>query len=117
MYTRSYDGDLQKRPLPPPNYDGTAFLEDKTPENIDTGTTIPENKQKNDRMEETVQTSAGIGFSLPFGLGSLFSGHGLRIPKIGTEEILIIATGLFLLMSKDGDLECAILLFLLLLIN
>ena len=34
--------------------------------------------------------------------------------KIGTEEILIIATALFLLFSKSGDKECAIMLGLLL---
>lgn len=37
--------------------------------------------------------------------------------KIGTEELLIIALALFLFLSKDGDKECAMILFLLIFIN
>ena len=44
-----------------------------------------------------------------------FDNFGLQ--KIGTEEILIIATAAFLFFSKDGDKECAILLLLLLLLS
>ncbi len=51
-------------------------------------------------------------------LSSLFSSGGVKsfISKIGTEEILIIATALFLFLSKEGDKECAIMLLLLLLV-
>ena len=44
-------------------------------------------------------------------------GYGrFSLPKIGKEEILIIAMAAFLLFSKDGDKECAIMLILLLLV-
>ena len=46
-----------------------------------------------------------------------FSLERLRLPKLGTEEILIIGLALFLFLSRDGDKECAILLALLLLIH
>ena len=52
-----------------------------------------------------------------FGDGGLLGGLNLKMPKIGTEEILILATAAFLFFSKDGDKESAIILLLLLLIN
>ena len=48
-----------------------------------------------------------LGFLKEGGFGSLLGG-------IGTEEILIIAIALFLLFSKDGDRECAVMLLFLL---
>lgn len=75
--------------------------------------------------KENSDVSAGIfKFFDKSSLGGLF-GKGvrlgdsmsLRLPKIGTEEILLIAIALFLFFSKDGDKECAIMLLLLLLVG
>jgi hypothetical protein len=107
MYTRSFYNDEMHPPLPD-NYDGTAFTE--------SGTEVSGEQTQNQDEKATTPTS-----SIPL-LSGLFSGDmpllgGLRMPTIGIEEILIIATAAFLLFSKNGDRECAILLFLLLLIN
>ena len=51
--------------------------------------------------------SGRLGFLKDGGFGSLLG-------RIGTEEILIIAIALFLLFSKDGDRECAVMLLFLL---
>lgn len=117
MYSRSYKEDTDTRPMVPPNYDGTAFSEEKYAKKLDTGPTFEENTAPclND-SEETVGVG-NIGGLFSGGLGGLLGGFGIRMPRIGTEEILIIATALFLLFSKDGDNECAILLLLLLLVN
>ncbi len=118
MYSRSYQNETDRRPLPPPNYDGTAFSEDKNSGNLDTGAGISEIPEKYDAPEpEAEKASARVGGFFPQGILSLFSGGGIKLPKIGAEEILIIATALFLFFSGDGDPECAILLLLLLLVN
>ena len=75
--------------------------------------------------KEKSDVSAGIfkffdksSFGNLFGKGvRLGDSMSLRLPKIGTEEILLIAIALFLFFSKDGDKECAIMLLLLLLIS
>lgn len=118
MYSRSYRDDGNGRPLPPPNYDGTAFMNDKIDEKIDTGGGVEENASNSEtQAPETAEAFSGLGSILPKSLLGLFSGGGIRLPKIGVEEILIIATALFLFFSGDGDKECAVLLLLLLLVN
>ena len=62
----------------------------------------------------TLASHLPLGKILPEGLrGALH----LDKFKIGTEEMLIIALALFLFLSKEGDKECAIILFLLLFVN
>ena len=51
--------------------------------------------------------SSRLGFLKEGSFGSFLGG-------IGTEEILIIAIALFLLLSRDGDRECAVMLLFLL---
>lgn len=116
MYSRSFYPDTSDRLTIPDNYDGTALIEAPpiTEENaIDASTEIQASEDKS----ESASVSLG---KIPF-LSGLFGGSkldlGIRLPKIGTEEILIIATAAFLFFSKDGDRECAIMLALLLLIN
>lgn len=115
MYARSYyesEGGVSL----PENYVGTAFsdtAEPKTPPSEE----APECERCSAECTET--SSVGNGGVL----AGLFS--GIRLPfrgvlgdiKLGSEEILIIATAAFLLFSKNGDAECAIMLLLLLLIN
>ena len=121
MYSRSYYSEAEDRMKPPANYDGTAFIEQKNSEKLDTGATIAD-KTSETASSESVAASGGgsvlSGLSRTL-LGGLFDGGrlNLRLPKMGTEEILILATAAFLFFSKEGDTECAVLLLLLLLIN
>ncbi len=123
MYSRSYYPDGSVKVTPPENYDGTAFTEKALPPSSDAAeVSFAENyeeKQPKSRDEESVLTSLGKTPFLSgiFGEGGLLGGLNLKMPKIGTEEILIIATAAFLFFSKDGDKESAIILLLLLLIN
>ena len=109
MYSRSYYPD-ETPPTLPNGYDGVAFSE-----RIDD---IPTDNQPLIEPKETVPTSGGASIlSGLFGKGGLFGIEGIKMPKIGTEEILIIATAAFLLFSKNGDRECALILLFLLFIN
>ena len=137
MYTRSYFPE-EERINVPDNYDGSAF----GGEGMDTGLTnvqpsvaepkvsprdVPtfaEEAVASEEVHEEKAESAGIfgslfskllfGSILPSGLGNLFKFDKL---KIGSEEILLIGIALFLLFSKDGDKECAIMLILLLFVT
>lgn len=121
MYSRSFYPEAQDRPMPPENYDGTAFMErgeEKDQIMTDTMADTGEMPQR-----EAVQTSGGASsLSIPilsglFDKGGLLGGLGLSMPRIGTEEILILATAAFLFFSKRGDREIALILLLLLFIN
>ena len=113
MYTRSYGGE---RSALPENYDGTAF-------------TRPEPEEYTEcREARTVQTSGGAcsvshrggtsGLSRIPIIGDLLGGGaGGLLSSIGTEELLIIGIALFLLLSGDGDTECALMLIFLLFIR
>jgi hypothetical protein len=141
MYSRSYQaGEI---PTIPESYSGVAFREPDpipadTPRSIAKSadikfTATPEPPDPNltsaivadpEPEPETVQAGNILsGISDAFSLKGLFSNlsgfklGNLGLPKIGTEEILIIGLALFLFLSKDGDKECAILLALLLLIH
>ena len=109
MYSRSYYPE-DTHPSLPDGYDGVAFSE-----GIDNITT---DNQPSQEQKEAVSTSGGASIlSGLFGSGGLFGIEGIKMPKIGTEEILIIATAAFLLFSKNGDKECALILLFLLFIN
>lgn len=105
MYSRNYFDSDAPASVVPENYVGNAFqVADVEPK----------------RDEEAVPAAASqsqthrggllASLNLPF-LDSL------RLPEIGSEELLIIAVALFLLFSQNGDKECAIMLLLLLLVN
>ena len=124
MYSRSFTEESKKM-TPPANYDGCAFKEEekeaktftRPPTNEEIPTEIPAFGEQQTLGKSGVNSpfSSVLGFGKNL-FGGLF-GSSLGLPKLGTEEILIIATALFLLFSKEGDKECAILLLLLLLIN
>jgi hypothetical protein len=123
MYTRPYDDNVGI--LIPESYNGTALREDSrrsedirditdekndcagNSENAHTATT-PDKKQDEPVGNFLSKLSSG-NF-----LGGIFNNAKFGLQKIGTEEILIIATAAFLFFSKDGDKECAIMLLLLL---
>lgn len=123
MYTRSYDEKLGI--VIPESYGGTLLREDDTPgmtnDNTDEGATqSSHNPWENERVhnEEAMKSEPAFSLlnALPFRnfFGDIFKNEKFSLQKIGTEEILIIATAAFLLFSKNGDKECAIMLLLLL---
>lgn len=113
MYTRSYYPDTTELPE---NYGGMAMRPDEPIE--ENCATESERSESASITHDSVST--GLAKSPVF--SSLFSRLGgltrpLGIEKIGTEELLIIGVALYLLFSKSGDKECAIILLLLLLVN
>lgn len=119
MYTRSYFGDGQDRLSIPQGYDGTAFVEkeeDRVYENNES-TKDPEIEERSEEAFAPLSTGNIPLLSGLFGSGGIFPKINLKIPQIGVEEILILATAAFLIFSKSGDFECAVILLLLLLIN
>ena len=125
MYARSYPSDTLS-PALPKGYDGVAFEEEKE-ENRDTGRTntaeereIKEISAEPSNTLEAESRSVFGGILSPF--QNVFSGlfgktKGLLPRGIGTEEILILITAAFLLFSRDGDPECALILLFLLIVN
>lgn len=120
MYSRTYYPDGQERIALPENYDGTAFTEQAPIPDVEEVTpTVADVQEKPPDGGDSIMTSLG---RLPFlsgifGKGGLFGDGNLKFPKIGTEEILILATAAFLFFSKNGDRESALILLFLLLIN
>lgn len=116
MYSRSYYADDQSKLALPENYNGTAFMEKPPEEETTSVITEPQEEETVEASARGNRTLGGFG-NIPL-LSSLFGGKGeLKLPNIGLEEILIIATAAFLFFSKDGDKESAIFLLLLLLVN
>ena len=123
MYTRSYDEKLGI--VIPESYGGTLLREDedRTRDNDHTDESSIQanaNPWENERVHTEESQESEPTFSLlnalPFRnfFGDIFKNGKFGLQKIGTEEILIIATAAFLLFSKNGDKECAIMLLLLL---
>lgn len=125
MYTRAYDEKLGI--VIPESYNGTAFREDNgTTDRPDLSNDkrINEEQNKNQRGNSELhndenEKSEAVGsffsnLSFKGFFGNIFNNGNFGLQKIGTEEILIIATASFLLFSKDGDKECGIMLLLLL---
>ncbi len=127
MYTRPYTDDAKKI-LIPESYGGTALTgiperEDARGEDAHIGEHT-EKSHTDDASQvfcESKAADAGPSFLQRLGFGNLFGdifrGGKFGLHKIGTEEILILATAAFLFFSKDGDRECAIMLLLLLFIS
>ena len=127
MYTRSYDDNLGI--VIPESYSGTAFKD--TPKEAAEASVNEavkdEKKQTNpwekdnvhsENEEKYAQTGSFIS-KLPFKgfFSDIFKNTNFGLQKIGSEEILIIATAAFLFFSKDGDKECALMLLLLLFLS
>lgn len=113
MYTANYYPKEDGMKVPE-NYSGNAFAQS-------VGETDTEPKDAPEAQEamggglfSSLTSRLPLGKIIPEGLHSALH---LDKFKIGTEEILIIALALFLFLSKEGDKECAIILFLLLFIN
>ena len=116
MYTRSYNEEDALRV--PEGYSGVALKE-----GLHTDVPLQPSHEPIAEEKESETASAGL-FGNLFNtqairgtLGHFFSGGLPVLSKIGTEEILILATAAFLFFAGDGDKECAIMLLLLLFIN
>ena len=132
MYTRSYYPEEEKLTVPE-NYDGTAFRESiRCEAGIPQADDAKEEKKELRAPwdipppEDSIPTSAekkrsiAAGLFDKFPIGRLLGAKdifGGSLKKIGTEEILLVGVALFLLFSKNGDKECAIMLLLLLFVN
>lgn len=137
MYSRTYFPERDEKINLPDSYDGVAFGELKDSGGFETQNAAEETTpasvignpwEKGDEpppKKEPERRGGGFLSGLfpsqwmknLFGKDSLFGHDGLWLSKIGTEELLIIATALFLLFSKDGDKECALILLFLLFVN
>ena len=122
MYSRSfYPTDEVSRDLPE-NYDGVAFPEHSQAVTKTETELFEEEKaaeeEKSASVAEVSANANGAGFNIPI-FSNLFSQGGIEnlFSNIGVEEILILAVAAFLLFSKEGDFECAIMLILLLFIK
>jgi hypothetical protein len=122
MYSRSFSNERTEAPRPPENYNGTAFLEapneKEEARTTDTEICMKGIPQREDLPREKEGLFSGILGSA--GLKTMFSKFGLphfAFPKIGTEEILLIAACAYLFFSKEGDKECAFILLFLLFVN
>ena len=134
MYTRNYIDEGGGVNIPQ-NYDGIAFDTEIADTKNTVSAAVGEKKispqdyptpepEPNDTPASASIDSGGIFGNLfgKFGLknilpGSIGSALGLDKFKLGVEELLIIGLALFLLFSKEGDKECAIILLLLLFVN
>ncbi len=97
MYTRDFGADETRRNVPDA-YCGNLFTEECE---------APVHNEDSDTKEGTASVFHSI-------LGKTFDFKSLPFFKkgFGTEEILIIGIAAFLLFSKGGDKECAIILLL-----
>ncbi len=127
MYTRSYTAGVDQPATLPENYDGTAFQQSAAevfPDPVREDAEHPAQRAEPAGAFGSRSQKGGGKFpslsEIPI-LGSLFRGQRWRdggfLSSIGTEELLIIGLALFLLLSKDGDPECALMLILLLFIS
>ena len=139
MYTRSYHPEDEKIKVPE-NYDGNALREeirDDAPLSLTLTKSIGETKIsprddiptiEEEATESTETDKKDIDDAVKVGMFERLTQNGflgkklgglirLNNFKLGSEEILIAAIALFLLFSKDGDIECALMLLLLLFIN
>lgn len=128
MYTRPYNEDGHGIVIPE-SYGGTLLresertVEKETPKEntYDSPSKNPWEKEDTEpatevhKNDDSIETFSLLS-KLPFGnfLTNIGKNSKFGLQKIGTEEILIIATAAFLFFTKDGDKECAIMLLLLL---
>ena len=124
MYSRNYYPEAAREMNVPGNYDGIAFTDKSQGQSDDQIVSFSDTESSDEYTSaESVRSHNFIDgpLKIPFlsGLfdGGLLSGLNLKIPSLGSEEVLILATAAFLFFSKGGDKECALILLFLLLIN
>lgn len=108
MYSRSYDSTEEREVSIPLHYDGVAFG--------DVSTAAEEDRAEDEDVKASAPPAErGFGLNLPFlkGILSPAALGGVRMPKIGKEEIILLTAAAFLFFTNSGDKECAIMLLLL----
>ena len=98
MYTRDFGGEEPRRNVPEA-YCGSLFAEEECEAPV------------HNECEEKAGGTQSVFRSL-FSKGFDLKAMPFLKKGFGTEEILIIGIAAFLLFSKDGDKECAIILLL-----
>ena len=124
MYTRNYLKE-ETQTIVPENYDGNAFCksysEEKKAEQSSVFLPPPFEEDSTKTEKDTGLSIVSLIEKTPLkALLSFLPGKnddGEKKINIGTEEILICAAALYMLLSKNGDKECAIMLFVLLFIK
>jgi len=115
MYSRSFnDSGI----MIPESYRGTAFSDSE--QNLPT-----KEEEKKSVCNDFPKDSAEQASASPMQrltpvfskISSFFSKGGLNFSGFGTEEILLIAAAAFLIFSNDHDIECGLMLLLLLFIS
>lgn len=117
MYSRNFYPEQEEPPSLPKNYDGTTFLPKPNEDPPPIDAQDAELEENND-TEQSV-SSNGIFASLnriPV-LSGILNGAAFKLPKLGSEELLILAVSALLFFSKKGDKECALILLFLLFIT
>ena len=119
MYSRSFYNERDDLLSPPENYDGNAFADRKEAEEH---REVSQEKEGEKEDAKSGRNPFSSLFSSPVFSGFFGSKGGgalssFSMPKIGTEELLIIAAAAYLFFSKQGDKECALLLILLIFVN
>ena len=112
MYTRTYP---EKPSEIPDGYKGTAMSDT---ERTDAGYIGGANPWETAGVSDGESTEASARATEMGGiLGGLFQNGRFSLQSIGFEEILIIAAAAYMLMSRDGDRTCGIMLLVLLFIS
>ena len=131
MYTRAYTKEKDGLKLPD-NYSGTAFMPKSEPSTSEPVYTEPEKReikisQKFDNHEQRTEpeTKEEPTFSKIDQAGKFsFLSKRLRqiskdyhLPKLDFEDLLLIAIAAFIFLSQSEDIECAIMLLILVFIK
>ncbi len=112
MYTRTYPDRMSDVPE---GYKGTAMSEG---EMADTGYISAGANPWDARAVEEPSTEASKSVSGISGiLGGLFQNGKFSLQSVGFEELLIIAAAAYMLLSREGDRTCGIMLLVLLFIS
>ena len=112
MYTRAYPDKMSEIPE---GYKGAAMSE---PERTDTGyiSAGANPWETTDTEDPSVEASKSVS-GISGILGGLFQNGRFSLQSVGFEELLIIAAAAYMLMSRDGDRTCGIMLLILLFIS
>jgi hypothetical protein len=112
MYTRTYPERMSDVPE---GYKGTAMSEGEMTDTgyIGAGANPWETREAEEPSEKTAKSVSGI----PGFLGGLFQNGKFSLQSIGVEELLIIAAAAYMLLSREGDKTCGIMLLVLLFIS
>ena len=132
MYTRSYNKEEEGLKLPD-NYGGTAFLpKSESHDEVKTVYAEPEKREikisrpidsadasdKDSTDNEAIKRVKSDDEKIPFlskRLRQIFESY--HLPKLDFDDLLLIAIAAFVFLSQSDDIECAIMILLLVFIK